>query len=66
MGSAVSIVLETAAVTSAVDELPGKRQRGYGKKLIDESGYVKCPRSLANGAWSQPQDKQTGGQNGKD
>ena len=35
MGSAVSIVLDSSTVIAAVDALPGKRQRGYGKKLIE-------------------------------
>ena len=33
MGSAASIALDSSAVMAAVDELPSKRQRGYGKKL---------------------------------
>ena len=34
MGSAVSIVIDSSAVIAAIDELPAKRQRGYGKKLL--------------------------------
>ena len=35
MGSAVSIVLGSSMVIAAVDALPGKRHRGYGKKLVE-------------------------------